>query len=59
MHCIEVLEALIKKRAKLDIQDESGMTALHYASLGNNSAALVKKGAKLDMQDKSVRTALR
>ena len=56
-----VVEALVKRSAKLDIVDKSGRTALHYASLGNNTAmveALIKRGAKLDIEDKDRMTAL-
>jgi ankyrin repeat protein len=58
---LEIVQILIKAGADLDIQDNSGKTALMYSCIeGITEIALelIKAGANLDLQDNFGRTAL-
>jgi ankyrin repeat protein len=53
---IEAVKFLVSKRAKLDLQDNDGHTALHNAAKSEQLEVvkfLVGKHAKIDIKDKS------
>ena len=58
---LELVELLIKKRAPLDIQHESGGTPLHLAAFWGHEAVtkvLLEAGAKTEIKNDKGRTAL-
>jgi ankyrin repeat protein len=58
---VDLVELLIKKKAPLDIQHESGGTPLHLAAFWGHldvTKVLLNAGAKMDIKNEKGRTAL-
>lgn len=55
-----IVDILLKYKADVNITDTNGITALHYATMFNNtkmSMKLIKAGAKADIKDINGKTA--
>ena len=60
-HRAKAVYSLIHAGAELEIEDQNGWTALHYASLGGHveeAKILIKAGSELNIQDNKGRSAL-
>jgi hypothetical protein len=58
---LDIIEALLSRGADIDMENDLGKSALHFAAIGNKApvvAYLCSNGAKVDKQDNDGNTAL-